>query len=70
MFHDIAQKLVLESIERDAEIDDCHFDVHLGKVVWVGHLCGHVEEELGVHVEFLVAYFYYWAALLDYYLLL
>lgn len=47
--------MVLETFEGDAEVDDCDFDEDFGEEVRVGDFGCHVEFEMRVVIEFLVA---------------
>ena len=39
----LPKKLILKSRFCDCEINDGDFDANFRKVMWIGHLCGHVE---------------------------
>mmetsp|Transcript_10027 Transcript_10027/g.17738 ORF Transcript_10027/g.17738 Transcript_10027/m.17738 type:complete len:446 (-) Transcript_10027:364-1701(-) len=50
----LAQQLVRQAVHRHREVDQVHLDAHLGQVVRVGVLGGHVQLEQGVVVHVVV----------------
>jgi hypothetical protein len=55
---DITEQLVLQSVQRNHEVDKCHLDTHIGEIVWVRHFGSHIELEGRVIVYVLLSHAY------------
>mmetsp|Transcript_18565 Transcript_18565/g.38843 ORF Transcript_18565/g.38843 Transcript_18565/m.38843 type:complete len:378 (-) Transcript_18565:1288-2421(-) len=51
----LIQQLLFQALERDGDVDDRHLDANFWEVVWIGHLCCHVEEEVLVVIHLTVS---------------